>query len=66
MDQIFDFMIRDFSAFALQLYSKTSSTAKQMDLCMRMIKKPVSDSARFDRVWQTHVYALKGAYRMNE
>jgi poly(A) polymerase Pap1 len=33
---------------------------------MRMIKKPVSDSARFDRVWQTHVYAHKGAYRMNE
>ncbi|MGD9310957.1 MAG: acyl-CoA dehydrogenase, partial [Desulfosarcina sp.] len=66
MDQIFDFMIRDFSAFALQLYSKTNSTAKQMDLCMRMIKKPVSDSARFDRVWQTHVYAHKGAYRMNE
>ena len=26
LDQIFDFMIRDFSKFALQLYSKTSST----------------------------------------
>ena len=66
MDQIFDFMIRDFSTFALQLYSKTSSTAKQMDICMRMIKKPVTDTARFNRIWQTHVYALKGAYRMNE
>ncbi|MCP4667617.1 MAG: acyl-CoA dehydrogenase, partial [Deltaproteobacteria bacterium] len=34
MDQMFDFMIRDFSKFALQLYSKTSSTEKQMELCM--------------------------------
>ena len=27
LDQIFDFMVRDFSKYALVLYSKTSSTA---------------------------------------
>ena len=39
VDQIFDFMVRDFSKFALQLYSKPSSTELQMDFCTRMIQK---------------------------
>jgi acyl-CoA dehydrogenase len=66
MDQIFDFMVRDFSKFALQLYSKTSSTPKQMEICMKMIKKPTVDIERFNRVWEAHVYRLKGAYQMND
>ena len=66
LDQIFDVLVRDFSKFALQLYSKTSSTAMQRLFCRRMIRKPVIDQARFERVWEDHVYALKGAYRMNQ
>jgi acyl-CoA dehydrogenase len=66
LDQIFDFMVRDLSKFALQLYSKTSSTALQRFFCRRMIRKPVVDTARFERIWERHVYALRGAYRMNE
>ena len=65
MDQIFDFMIRDFSKFALQLYSKTGSTDAQMALCLSMIKKPVSDQQRFNRVWESRVSVLDGAYEMN-
>ncbi len=64
IDQIFDFMIRDFSKFALQLYSKTSSTKLQQILSLRMIAKPVVDKARFERVWQGQVYALKDVYHM--
>jgi acyl-CoA dehydrogenase len=66
MDQIFDFMIRDFSRFALQLYSKTSSTPLQMEICMKMIKKPTVNPERFNRIWKEQVYSLKGTYRMNE
>jgi acyl-CoA dehydrogenase len=66
MDQIFDFMVRDFSRFALQLYSKTSSTPKQMEICMKMIKKPTVNPERFDRIWQEQVYSLNGAYQMND
>jgi acyl-CoA dehydrogenase len=66
LDQIFDFMIRDFSKFALQLYSKTSATDQQMAQCLKMIRKPLANPARFDRIWQDRVYALKGAYRMND
>jgi len=65
MDQIFDFMVRDFSKFALQLYSKTGSTEQQMKLCLKMIKKPVKDLERFNRVWDKHIAVLDGAYEMN-
>ena len=65
VDQIFDFLVRDVSKFALQLYSKTSSTSMQRFFCRRMIRKPVVDPARFGRVWEEQVIALRGAYRMN-
>ncbi|MBU0995563.1 MAG: acyl-CoA/acyl-ACP dehydrogenase [Proteobacteria bacterium] len=64
LDQIFDFMIRDFSKFALQLYSKTSSTAAQMALSQKMIKKANVDTKRFNDIWETYVYPLNGAYEM--
>jgi acyl-CoA dehydrogenase len=65
VDQIFDFMVRDVSKFALQLYGKPSSTPAQMDLCLRMIRKPVADPARYTKVWNEHVYVLKDAYEMH-
>ena len=60
-----DFMIRDFSKFALQLYSKSGATNTQMALCLNMIRKPVNNAERFDRVWNKHVAVLDGAYEMN-
>ena len=65
VDQIFDFMIRDFSKFALQIYSKTSSTDKQMELSLKMIRKPVVNTERFRQVWEKYVYQLKDTYQMN-
>jgi acyl-CoA dehydrogenase len=66
VDQIFDFLVRDFSALALQMYSKTSSTKRQMIFCSMIIKKPAVNKDRFDRVWGKYVYALKDQYLMNE
>jgi acyl-CoA dehydrogenase len=65
LDQIFDFMVRDMSKFALQLYSQPSSTTKQMACCQRIMQKAVHDPARYDRVWREHVAPLSGAYEMN-
>jgi acyl-CoA dehydrogenase len=65
VDQVFDCMVRDFSKYALQLYSKPSSTPAQMELCLKMIRKPAADTARSARVWQNAVYALRDAYEMN-
>ena len=65
MDQIFDFMVRDFSKFALQLYSKTGSSEKQMEIALKMIRKPVVDTERYQRVWKEEVLSLKDSYYMN-
>jgi acyl-CoA dehydrogenase len=66
IDQIFDFMIRDFSKFALQVYSKPSSRDEQRKYCLDMIKKPVVDEERFNRVLDNYVYSLKDVYEMNK
>ena len=66
VDQIFDFVVRDFSKFALQLYGKPSGTPEQMDNCMKMIRKSVVDDARYRNIWENHVLALKDLYAMNE
>ena len=65
IDQIFDFMVRDFSKFALQLYSKTSSTEKQQEICLRMIKKSAVNEARYKQIWEKYVFAMKDQYVMN-
>ena len=65
VDQIFDVFVRDLSRFAVQLHGKPSSTPQQMDYCLKMIRKPAVDEARYQRVWTNHVYALRGAYEMN-
>jgi acyl-CoA dehydrogenase len=64
VDQIFDFMVRDFSSHALNLYSKPSSTETQMQSCLEMIRKPIVDTDRYARVWK-QVHALRDAYEMN-
>lgn len=66
IDQIFDFIVRDFSKFALQIYSKESSTWRQMRLCKRMLKKPVVDHDRFERVWKNKAFKLQGQYQMDQ
>src|SRR6185503_20113240 len=39
LDQIFDFMVRDLSKFALYFFNQPASTEKQMACCQRMIRK---------------------------
>jgi acyl-CoA dehydrogenase len=65
VDQIFDVFVRDCSRHALNLHSKPSTTAQQAELCLRMLRKPAVDAARFERVWKEQVYPLKDAYEMN-
>ena len=66
VDQIFDFLVRDFSKFALQMYSKTSSTRRQMKFCSMMMKKPAVNKDRFNRIWEKYIYSLKDQYVMSE
>ena len=63
VDEIFGVLVADFSAAAVELLGKPSSTPAQGDLCMRMVRKPEHDQARYDRVWD-EVLSLNGAYEL--
>jgi acyl-CoA dehydrogenase len=63
VDQIFDFQVRDFSAHAVALHGKPSSTAEQQKWALSAVRKPVSDGRRFNQVWG-QVKAYDGAYAM--
>lgn len=63
VDQVFDFMVRDFSEYALAMHEQPSATDGQAAACLSMIRRPVSDEERYTRVWD-RVHALSGAYAM--
>ena len=63
VDQIFDVQVRDFSAYAVALHGKSSSTAAQQEWALGAVRKPVTDADRFERVWQ-QVKGYDGAYQM--
>jgi acyl-CoA dehydrogenase len=65
LDQIFEFMVRDVSEHALQLLAQPSSNDAQVSACRAMMRKPLHDSDRYERVWHEHVEPLDGAYTMN-
>jgi acyl-CoA dehydrogenase len=66
VNQIFDIMVRDFSKYALDLYNKTSTTPKQMEICLKMLRKPENNPIQYKHVWEEYVHALNGEYEMNE
>jgi len=66
VDQIFDFMVRDMSRFALQLHGKPSSSEAQMAFCLSLIRKAHADATRSQRVLEAQVYSQKGAYAMSD
>jgi acyl-CoA dehydrogenase len=63
VDQIFDVQIRDFSAHAVSLHGKPSSTTAQQKWALSAVRKPVTVARRFERVWE-QVKAYDGAYAM--
>jgi acyl-CoA dehydrogenase len=65
LDQIFEFMVRDVSEHSLQLLTQPKSNEIQSARCREMMRKPVHDPDRYQRVWETQVAALDGAYAMN-
>jgi acyl-CoA dehydrogenase len=63
VDQIFDVLVRDFTAAVIELHGKASSTAAQQNWAVGIVRKPVVDEARFAAVW-SYVRGLAGAYEM--
>lgn len=65
VNEIFNFMIRDFSNGALRMVLNYSNSAAQEDIYRSMLLKPVEDAAGFEAVWSRQVLPLKDAYPHN-
>lgn len=63
LDELFAVLVRDFSAYAVELHGKDSATETQQDWALGAVRRPVVDEARSARVWE-RVEALAGAYEM--
>jgi alkylation response protein AidB-like acyl-CoA dehydrogenase len=63
VDQVFDVLVRDFSAYAVGLHGKASSTKEQQAWALENVRKPAPDAGRYDRVW-AQVRDLAGTYAM--
>lgn len=65
MNQMFDMLIRDFSAFAVGLYAKPLNTDAQVEKIQNMIKRPVPNIEEFTQVLEQEVYSLTDVYIQN-
>ncbi|SDO63326.1 acyl-CoA dehydrogenase [Desulforhopalus singaporensis] len=65
IEQIFSFMVRDFSEYSLRMVLNYENSPAQQEIFRQMIKKPVRDEECFARVWRK-VYDLRGQYTMND
>jgi acyl-CoA dehydrogenase len=66
VDQLFDVMVRDFSRFAVELHGRAGTTPEQAEEFLKLVRKPVADPARADRIWKEEVFPLAGLYEMSE
>ena len=65
IEQIFDFMVRDFGRYALELRNKASTTQDQQEACLKMLRKPSFDQDQFDRVYKREIMARVNSYEMS-
>jgi len=63
IDQIFEFMVRDFAKFAVDLYGRQGLTEEQAKWVPKLIRKANPDFARFNKIWK-EVEGLNGLYTM--
>jgi acyl-CoA dehydrogenase len=63
VDLLFEWLVRDFTAYAIDLHGKASSTEAQQEWVVSSIRKPVIDAERDERIY-AEVRALAGAYVM--
>lgn len=66
IDQMFNFMVRDFSGFALNQLTNFENSAEQKEYLRKLVlTEPAIDPAREMRIWNEQVSILDGAYEMN-
>jgi acyl-CoA dehydrogenase len=63
LDQLFEVLVTDFSGHAASLHCKTTATTAQAVRALDLIRKPIADPERFDRVVAA-ARGLAGTYEM--
>ena len=63
VEQIFDVLVRDFSAGATRLHGKSTTSEKQAEFALQMVQRPHVDLDRFTAVWE-EVLALMDTYEL--
>ena len=67
LNLLFDFMVRDFAAFALQIYGMKVTKEEQRIFCREiMLIRAQGDEGQAQRVWDKYVFPLNGEYQMND
>ena len=65
VEQIFTFLVKDFSAQALRMIIGQENSPAQEEIFRQMLRKPVADDEGWRRVWEV-VYGHRDRYVMNE
>jgi alkylation response protein AidB-like acyl-CoA dehydrogenase len=63
VDAVFEWLVRDFNAHAVELLGKASSTEAQQGWAVNAVSKPIIDEARDERIY-AEVRGLANAYVM--
>ena len=66
IDEIFDVLIRDFSKYAVNILTKPSNSEAQQRFAKELIKTPVPNAERFEKIFNEQIYTLKGEYQMRD
>ncbi len=63
LDEIFNFLVRDFAQFSLTQISNFNNSVKQEEFLQAMMKKPSLSPATVQTLWETEVKPLVGVYQ---
>lgn len=63
LDEIFNFLVRDFAQFALTQLSNYDNSEQQEEFLKSMLKKPILNPTTVQSLWENEVKPLQGAYQ---
>jgi acyl-CoA dehydrogenase len=67
LNQIFDFMVRDFARFAHQIFGMHKTRDDQREYFTKiMMIRSAQDDTQYDYIWKKYVLSLNGEYEMNK
>lgn len=63
LDEIFNFLVRDFAQFALTQLSNYDNSEQQEGLLKSMLKRPILNPTTVQSLWENEVKPLQGTYQ---